>query len=59
MIDHCSLSDGARYRIIRNDAYVGRIPFPVFAFLIAEGFIHTRSRYFFALLGFAVISEIP
>lgn len=29
--------------------------------LIAEGFIHTRSRYryFFTLLGFAVISEIP
>ena len=28
--------------------------FPVFAFLIAEGFIHTRSRYryFFTLLGF-------
>lgn len=40
---------------------VGRIAFPVFALLIAEGFIHTRSRYryFFTLLGFAVISEIP
>lgn len=40
---------------------VGRIAFPVFAFLIAEGFIHTRNRYryFFTLLGFAVISEIP
>ena len=40
---------------------IGRIAFPVFAFLIAEGFIHTRSRYryFFTLLGFAVISETP
>ena len=40
---------------------VGRIAFLVFAFLITEGFIHTRSRYryFFTLLGFAVISEIP
>ena len=40
---------------------IGRIAFPVFAFLIAEGFINTRSRYryFFTLLGFAVISEIP
>ena len=40
---------------------IGRIAFPVFAFLIAEGFIHTRSRYryFFTLLGFAVISEVP
>lgn len=32
---------------------IGRIAFPVFAFLIAEGFIHTRSRYryFFYLVG--------
>lgn len=39
----------------------GRIAFPVFAFLIAEGFQHTRNRmkYFLQLLGFAVISELP
>lgn len=39
----------------------GRIAFPVFAFLIAEGFRHTRNRmrYFLLLLGFAVISEVP
>lgn len=39
----------------------GRIAFPVFAFLIAEGFANTRNRtrYFLTLLGFAVISEIP
>ncbi len=39
----------------------GRIAFPVFAFLIAEGFAHTRNRlrYFLTLLGFAVVSEIP
>ena len=37
---------------------IGRIAFPVFAFLIAEGFIHTKNRYryFFTLLGFAVVS---
>ena len=37
----------------------GRIAFPVFAFLIAEGFRHTRNRmkYFLQLLGF--ISEVP
>ena len=36
---------------------IGRIAFPVFAFLIAEGFIHTRSRYryFFTLLGFSMV----
>lgn len=39
----------------------GRIAFPVFAFLIAEGFQHTRNRikYFLQLLGFAVVSEVP
>lgn len=39
----------------------GRIAFPVFAFLIAEGFRHTQNRmkYFLQLLGFAVISEVP
>ena len=39
----------------------GRIAFPVFAFLIAEGFVHTRNRlrYFLTLLGFAVVSEVP
>lgn len=39
----------------------GRIAFPVFAFLIAEGFAHSRNRmrYFLTLLGFAIVSEIP
>ena len=39
----------------------GRIAFPVFAILIAEGFMHTRNRmkYFLQLLGFAVVSEVP
>lgn len=39
----------------------GRIAFPVFAFLIAEGFANTRNRtrYFLTLFGFALISEIP
>ncbi|EJW95100.1 protein TraX, partial [gut metagenome] len=41
--------------------YFGRIAFPVFAFLIAEGFRHTRNRmkYFLQLLSFALISEVP
>lgn len=39
----------------------GRIAFPVFAFLISEGFAYTsnRMRYFMALLTFAIVSEIP
>ena len=40
---------------------IGRISYPVFAFLIVEGYLHTRDfgRYAKRLLYFAVISEIP
>lgn len=41
--------------------YIGRLAFPIFAFLITEGYTHTSNlkKYFFRLLIFAVISQIP
>lgn len=60
--DHCAyylMEHGTLlYEVMRC---LGRIAFPVFAFLIAEGFRYTQNRmkYFLQLLGFAIVSEVP
>lgn len=40
---------------------VGRLAFPLFAFMAVEGYLHTRSlkKYLLRLLMLAVISEVP
>ena len=40
---------------------VGRIAFPIFAFMIVEGYFHTHDfkKYILRMLCFAVISEVP
>lgn len=58
LIDHIGLVFFPEYEILR---LIGRISFPIFAFLLCEGYKHTSNiwKYFFRLGIFAIISEIP
>lgn len=61
-IDHIAYYYGVSnpyvYELMRT---VGRIAFPTFAFLLAEGYVYTRNRhrYMLSLFAFAILSEIP
>lgn len=58
LIDHLGAVFFGEYVIFR---IIGRLAFPIFAFLIAEGFLYTHNvkRYLTRLAVFAVVSEIP
>lgn len=62
LIDHCGVLFAADnrwlYLIMRG---IGRISFPLFCFLLVEGFFHTRNKvkHVINLVLFALISEVP
>ncbi len=53
--------DAQLEKVYRMGRAVGRVSFVLFAFLIVEGFVYTRSRgkYLMRLFLFALLSEIP
>lgn len=56
LLDHIGFLTGSMFL-----RCVGRLSFPIFAFLIARGFEHTRDakRYMLRLLLFSALSEVP
>lgn len=57
------LYTGYRYDTHALDwmTWLGRLAFPIFAFQIAEGYVHTRNfnKYWIRMILFAIVSEIP
>ena len=59
LIDHIGIVIGSNNYIYGIMRTIGRISFPIFAFMLVEGFFHThnRKKHGYLLLIFAIISE--
>lgn len=62
-IDHATLFFHFKkdFALVATMHAIGRLAFPIFAFLIAEGFYHTKNvkKYLTRLFLFAVVSQVP
>ena len=58
LLDHLSYSIYGHFSWLN---YLGRLAFPIFAFQITEGYMHTKDlkKYFLRIGLFALISQIP
>lgn len=59
VLDHIKYAIPETEGILTN--YFGRLAFPLYAFLLTEGYVHTKDlkKYYYRMIIFAIISQIP